>query len=187
MSGSLGGLGWGDLAAMFGHFMLLSLLTVGGAIAVAPEMSRYLVHEHGWLSDAQFTSSVALAQAAPGPNVLFVAVLGWDVAGPFGVLVSMVGILLPTSLLALWVWRWRSSRVDAPLVRAFTHGLAPLTVGLLFATSWILVEPFLGTVTSLHWPALALLLGGAGIMVRWKLNPLWLVAAGGAAGALGWV
>ena len=64
-----------DLPALFVHFLLLSLLAVGGAITTAPDMHRYLVTEHGWISDAQFTTSVALAQAAPGPNLLFVAVL----------------------------------------------------------------------------------------------------------------
>ncbi|HEV7913768.1 MAG TPA: chromate transporter, partial [Albitalea sp.] len=66
---------------MFGHFLLLSVLAVGGAITTTPEMHRYLVAEHHWMSDAEFTASVAIAQAAPGPNVLFVAVMGWNVAG----------------------------------------------------------------------------------------------------------
>ena len=73
-----------DLLALFGHFLVLSLLAVGGAITTAPDMHRYLVVDQRWLSDAQFTASVALAQAAPGPNVLFVAVLGWNVAGALG-------------------------------------------------------------------------------------------------------
>ena len=67
---------WVDL---FGHFASLSLLAVGGAITTAPDMHRYLVHQNAWLSDAQFSSSIALSQAAPGPNVLFVALLGWNV------------------------------------------------------------------------------------------------------------
>ena len=66
---------WLDL---FLHFASLSLLAVGGAITTAPDMHRYLVSEQGWLSEAQFTSSIALSQAAPGPNVLFVALLGWN-------------------------------------------------------------------------------------------------------------
>ena len=65
-----------ELLGLFGHFLLLSLLAVGGAITTAPDMHRYLVTQQHWLSDAQFTSSIAIAQAAPGPNVLFVAVLG---------------------------------------------------------------------------------------------------------------
>ena len=81
-----------DLLGLFGHFLLLSLLAIGGAITTAPDMHRYLVTEHGWITDGQFTTSVALAQAAPGPNLLFVAVLGWNVAGPLGALATMSGI-----------------------------------------------------------------------------------------------
>ena len=68
-----------DWLDMFQHFASLSLLAVGGAITTAPDMHRYLVDETHWLSDAQFTSSIALAQAAPGPNILFVALMGWNV------------------------------------------------------------------------------------------------------------
>ena len=77
------------------HFLVLRLLAVGGAITTAPDMHRYVVDERDWLSDAQFTASIAIAQAAPGPNVLFVAVLGWNVAGPLGALATMAGMLLP--------------------------------------------------------------------------------------------
>ena len=98
-----------DLIGLFGHCLMLSLLAVGGAITTAPDMHRYLVIEHGWLNDAQFTTSVALAQAAPGPNLLFIAVLGWNVGGPLGALATMVGILLPSTLLTLAVTRWTAS------------------------------------------------------------------------------
>ena len=73
-----------DWIGLFTHFTALSLLAVGGVITTVPDMQRYLVHERGWIGDGEFTASVALAQAAPGPNVLFVAVLGWNVAGAAG-------------------------------------------------------------------------------------------------------
>jgi chromate transporter len=66
-----------DWFALLAHFMSLSLLAIGGAITTAPEMHSYLVNDKAWLTDSQFTSSIALAQAAPGPNVLFIALLGW--------------------------------------------------------------------------------------------------------------
>jgi len=68
-----------DWLALFTHFLTLSLLAVGGAITTAPDMHRYLVTDQHWLTEVQFTSSIALAQAAPGPNVLFVALMGWNV------------------------------------------------------------------------------------------------------------
>ncbi|MEX8494051.1 chromate transporter, partial [Sphaerotilus sp.] len=133
-----------DLLQMFLHFALMSLLSVGGAITTAPDIHRYLVQEHHWLTDTQFTDSVALAQAAPGPNLLFIAVLGWNVAGMPGVVAAMTGILLPSSTIAWAVTRWGQRRPDHPAVRVFTSGLTPLTVGLLLSTGWVLSQPVLG-------------------------------------------
>jgi chromate transporter len=176
------GLGTADWLALFGHFLVLSPLAIGGAITTAPDMQRFVVGERGWLGDGEFSGSVALAQAAPGPNVLFVAVIGFNVGGLAGVLATMVGTLLPSSLLTLHAVRWGSSRREGRPVRAFTAGLAPVTIGLLLATSWILFEP-----TASH-PGAALLLA-ATLLVMWRTrwSPLVPIALGAVVGALGWV
>ena len=175
-----------DLFGLFTHFLVLSLLAVGGAITTVPDMHRYIVTEHHWLTDAQFTASIAIAQAAPGPNVLFVAVLGWNVAGALGTLATMTGILVPSTMLSLWATRWGSQRRETRGVRAFTAGLTPLTLGLLLATGWVLAEPYL--LNSAHrWGALALIVISVLVMLRTRLSPMWLVALGTGAGALGWV
>lgn len=179
-------LGAADLAGLFGHFLVLSLLAIGGAIATAPDMHRYVVLERAWLDDGQFTASVALAQAAPGPNLLFVAVIGWNIAGAAGVLVTMAGILIPSTTLTLLASRWARERRDTRGVRAFVAGMAPLTVGLLMATGWVLAEPFLrdpGT----RYGTLALLGASVAAMLRTRASPLLLMALGALAGALGWV
>ena len=171
-----------DLWAMCLHFMLLSLLAVGGAITTTPEMQRWVVGERGWLTDAQFTASVALAQAAPGPNLLFVAVIGWNVSGLAGVAATLSGSLLPSSVLALLATRWGSQRQDLLAVRAFKVGMAPLTIGMLLATGWVLTEPLRS------YPATALLVAVAvGFMLLTKLSPLWPIAIGAAVGAMGWL
>jgi len=161
--------------------MLLSFLAVGGAITTTAEMHRYLVIEHHWMTDAQFTASVAIAQAAPGPNVLFVAVMGWNVAGWLGALATMAGILIPSTALSLWATRWGASRRETRGVRAFTSGLAPLTIGLLLATGWVLAGPAAG-----HPGAVALVVATVVVMMRTRLSPMWAVAAGAIVGALGY-
>ena len=171
-----------DLLGLFAHFLVLSLLAVGGAITTAPDMHRYLVNDQHWITDSQFTASVALAQAAPGPNVLFVAVLGWNVAGPTGAAVTLLGIMLPSTTLALWATRWGAKRRDTLGVRAFTSGLAPLTIGLLLATGWVLTDPARGHAGLMVLVALTVV-----VMLPGKLSPIWMVAVGGLAGALGWV
>ena len=175
-----------ELFGLFTHFLVLSLLAVGGAITTVPDMHRYIVIQQHWLSDAQFTASIAIAQAAPGPNLLFVAVLGWNVAGPLGTLVTMTGILVPSTALSLWATRWGAQRRETRFVRAFTSGLMPLTLGLLLSTGWVLAEPYLRDPAQ-RWGALALIVISVLAMLRTRLSPMWLVALGCAAGALGWV
>ncbi|MBS0442627.1 MAG: chromate transporter [Proteobacteria bacterium] len=175
---------WPDLLALTGHFMLLSLLAIGGAITTASDMHRYVVAEHGWISDAQFTSSIAIAQAAPGPNVLFVAVIGWNVAGVAGMLATLVGTMLPSTLLVLAISRWAARRRESLAVRAFATGMAPLTLGLLLATGWVLAEPFV-RVPEQRIGALAVIAVTVVTMLKTRLSPIWLVALGAAVGALG--
>ncbi len=175
-----GALDGADYLALFGHFTLLSLLAIGGAITTVPDMHRFVVAGRHWLDDAQFTASVALAQAAPGPNVLFVAVIGFNVGGLAGVAATLAGSLLPSSVLSLAATRWGAARRESRFVRAFTGGLAPLTIGLLLATGWVLSEPARG-----HWGAVALVVATPVVMLRTKLSPMWPIAAGALVGALG--
>ena len=174
-----------ELLGMFGHFLLLSLFWVGGAISAAPDMHRTLVLDHHWMDDTTFTTSIALAQAAPGPNVLFVAVLGWNAAGPMGALATMTGILLPSTVLTLYVTRWGSARRETRGVRAFTSGLTPVTIGLLFATGWVLALPYVRE-PGHGWGAFGLIVATLLVMLRTRLSPMGLVGLGALIGALGW-
>ena len=180
---------WSDWLNVFGHYLLLSLLSVGGAISTSSDMHRYLVEQHHWLTDPQFNASIALAQSAPGPNVLFVALMGWNLglnAGGFGlalfgVLVTMVGILVPSTTLTFAAARWGHANRDLRAVRAFKQGMAPLVVGLLFATSWVLANG--NGDFSRRWPVWLLTAIMALIVWRTRIHILWLLAAGA---LLGW-
>ena len=170
------------LAGLFGHGLLLSLLSIGGAITVAPEMQRWLVTEQHWLSDTEFASSIAVAQAAPGPNALFTALVGYHVAGLAGAAALLIGILLPSSVLALGISRWGHTRADWRSVRAFKAGMAPITLALIAATGWLLATP-----PGVGPAALALTLAAALLAWRTRLHLLWLIGAGALLGALGLV
>lgn len=129
---------WALLGEVFARFLLLSLLATGGAISLAPEMHRFMVGDLRLLSDTQFTSSIAIAQAAPGPNILFVTVMGWQAAGPWGALAITVGVLAPSACLVVLVHRLSQANAKTIWVRAMKEGLAPVVIGLTFATGWIL-------------------------------------------------
>ena len=175
-----------DLLQLFLHFLALSLLAIGGAITTAPEMHRYLVTEQGWMTDTTFTNSIALAQAAPGPNILFVAVLGWNIAGPAGAAAAMAGIMLPSTTLVLIATRWARENRERLAVRAFSTGMAPLTLGLIVATGWLLAAPYLAAPEH-RLPTLVLIAITVALVLRTKLSLVWMMLGGGVAGALGWV
>jgi chromate transporter len=178
----------GDWLSLFGHYMLLSLMSIGGAISTTTEMHRYLVVEHHWLTQEQFNNSIAIAQAAPGPNVLFVALMGWNVglnAGSYtlafaGVAVTMLGILAPATTLTYMAARWGHQNRELLGVRAFKQGLAPVVVGLMVSVGVILAKA--GGNPAADWP-LWLVSGVAGLLIwRTRLHLLWLLAAGATIG-----
>ncbi len=195
------GFGYGNLLDLLGCFVTLSLLSVGGAITTVPEMHRYLVAQNPWLTDSQFSASIALAQAAPGPNVMFVAVLGWNVGmasgggpdnGPLpwalasaAMAVSMVGIIIPSTTLTFFAARWGQRNRERPEVRAFKQSMAPVVIALLVATGWLLTASH-GNVQQA--PLLWLLTVASALLV-WKtrIHLLWLIGAGALAGVLGLV
>ncbi|MGR2682075.1 chromate transporter [Chromobacterium haemolyticum] len=167
------------LLVLLWQFSLLSLVAVGGANVLIPELQR-LVMEQGWMSGREFAALFAIAQAAPGPNVLVVCLIGWQVAGVPGALVSMVGICGPSSVLSFYVARWWQRYQQAPLTRAIQRGLAPLTIGLVAASACLLSQAANASVG-------AWLLCGAVALAAWRttLNPLWLLSAGALLGGLG--
>jgi chromate transporter len=192
-----------DWLGLLTHFLSLSLLAVGGAITTAPDMQRYLVQEQRWLTDEQFTSSVALAQAAPGPNVMFVALMGWNVGmnaaagmgatigmgawamGLLGVFITMLGILLPSTTLTFAAARWGHKNRELRAVRAFKQGMAPIVIALLAATGWILATP--PTSVAPHWHLWLITAVAALVVWRTRVHLLWLLGAGGLVGWMGWV
>lgn len=190
-----------DWLNLFLHFASLSILAVGGAITTAPDMQRYLVVEKGWLSDEQFTSSIALAQAAPGPNILFVPLVGWNIglnaAGGLaagwvglayalaGVFVTLIGIMLPSSILTFTASRWGHRNRELRAVRAFKQGMAPIVIALLVATGWLLAANHKAEDHHLAlWATTAVT-----TVVIWKtrIHILWLLGAGAVAGWVGWI
>ncbi len=190
-----------DWLTLFTHFMSLSLLAVGGAITTAPDMHRFLVNDQHWLSDSQFTSCIALAQAAPGPNVLFVALMGWNVGintagglsagapavayGLLGMFLTMMGILLPSTTLTFVAARWGHQNRELRAVRAFKQGMAPIVIALLIATGWILASSHGSPIE--NWRPWLLTAVATVLVWRTKIHLLWLLGAGALLGVLGWV
>jgi chromate transporter len=180
--------------SLFGHFLLLSLLAVGGAITTAPDMHRFVVDTKGWLTDSQFNASIAIAQAAPGPNVLFIPLIGWQtglsMGGSFGsavagLMATFFGIMLPSSVLTYGATRWLHRNAEHIVARASKASLAPISIALLLSTAWLLTASH--NRATKDWPLWVLTAACLLIAWRTKTHLLWLLGAGAVLGALGLV
>jgi len=170
----------GTLIALGLIFGQLSLLAFGGGNTILPEMQRQVVEVHRWMSAQEFGALFALAQAAPGPNMMAVPLIGWHVAGWSGLLVSALAKFGPSSLLTgvvLGLWRRFRDRPWRKLVQA---GLVPMTVGLVAASAILIAES-----TTTGWITGAITAASALGMLRTKLHPLWLLGGGAVLGAVG--
>lgn len=171
------------LLTLSAHFAGLSLIAFGGASAVVPEMHRLVVEQQHWMSSKEFTDLFAIAQAAPGPNMMIVTLVGWHVAGLAGAILATVAFCVPGALLAYaMVHLWNRLR-DSPWRDHIQGGLLPVTVGLVASTAWLLANSAAGQ----SGLGIGIALGCAAIAWRSALNPLWLLAAGALLGATGWV
>ena len=161
-------------------FAVMSLFAVGGANSAIPEMHRVAVDVNHWLTDKQFTDVYAIAQLSPGPNVLIVTLIGYSVAGFLGALVATVAMCVPTAVLALIVSRFLTNASESRWPGIIQAALVPLSIGLMGASGFILARTSDRTVI-----AALVTIGAAVLASMTKLNPLWMLLAGGCLGFAG--
>jgi chromate transporter len=157
----------------------LSLVAIGGGNTILPALHDFVVEENGWMTGGTFAELFAIAQASPGPNILVVTLIGWQVGGLLGAFVATLAMCGPASLLAFAVARVAYRFTDEiwwPPVRA---GLASVTIGVVLAAAYILTRAADQT-----WLAYAVTGITAVVLLAARLNPLWLLAAGAAIGVL---
>ncbi len=168
-----------ELAIVFGQ---MSLLAFGGANSVIPEMQRQVVDVHHWMTPHDFAAMYALAQAAPGPNMMVVSLIGWRVAGVWGALVTTGSVLLPSSILTLLVAGVWYRFKDADWRKAVQAGLQPVTAGLIMASAALLIVS-----TTVDRTAGLVTVIACGLFLRSKLHPLMILGVAAVAGAVGLV
>ncbi len=186
----------GQYFDLFVHFFTLSMLAVGGALTTTSAMYHFLVDERGWLDSMSFTAAIITAQVAPGPNVMFVTLLGWQAAaglgaangqwwaGPLGMTIALLGTMLPSSTVTLLSLRWIHQHRHRWGVRALRAGLAPISLALLLCTAFTLLQ---GATANVAWGLRKTLLIATfalclWLVVRGKLHLLLVLLIGAAVG-----
>jgi chromate transporter len=169
-----------DTLNLFLRFFVLCTLAVGGLNTVMPGMFHYVVDEEGWLTARQFTDLYAIGQAAPGPNALWVTLIGLQIGSWQGALATTAAMLLPGIAFSLAMVTVQARNPNAPFAVAFRRGLAPIAIGLMFSSGWVLLRS-----AGHDWAGLVITFLTVAAILRTRLNPLILLAAGGLAGMAG--
>ncbi len=167
------------LLQLAGLFALLSLLSVGGGNGVIPDMQRAAVAVHHWMSDATFLDLFAISRASPGPGSLIVVLIGQQAAGLAGAAVAGLAMYLPSGLVVHVATRLWSRAAEASWRVTAERALAPVAVGLTYASGIALARSTESDVVSYAITAVSTV-----ILSRADVNPVFLLAAG-AAVALG--
>nr|MDP2192153.1 chromate transporter [Rhodoferax sp.] len=166
-----------DLFALFLHFLSLSVFATGGAMALASDMHRYVVDQHGYLTHTEFVNSIALGQAAPGPNIMFIIVMGWQVAGVQGALATTLGLSLPALIFPFVVSRLSRRAQFERTLKALQRGLGPVAIGLMASTCFLLVREAPGV-----WKGAAIIAATIAVLALTRVPPVLLIIAAGALG-----
>lgn len=164
------------------HLLVLSLVAVGGINVILPDLHRVAVLGEGWMTDEEFTTLFALAQAAPGPNMLFVTLIGWKVGGIPGGLAATAAMSGPAVILAYGMARLWLAWGHQPWFTALRNGLAPLTVGLIVASAALLT-----IAAASGWQSYAVTAVAAAIVIMTRVHPIIVLACAGALGVAGLV
>jgi chromate transporter len=173
-------IGTGALFSIALTFGWLSLFAVGGAAAAIPEIHRIAVDLNHWMTDTQFADAYAISQLSPGPNVLIVSLMGYQVAGIAGALVATVAMCGPTAAMAYTVSRLLHRAGSSPWPALIQKALVPVSIGLMAASGLVVAVAADGSVA-----AALLTLAAAVIAAITRVNPVWLLLAGGLLGLTG--
>jgi chromate transporter len=170
----------GTLVSLAAIFSQLSLLAFGGGNTILPEMQRQVVDVHHWMPASEFSALFALAQAAPGPNLMIVTLVGWHVAGWAGMLVTSVAKFGPSSLVTIVALHAWDRFKDRPWRRHAQSGLIPVTAGIVAASATLIAQA--SNPTAIAWAITAFT---AVMALKTRIHPLWLLAAGSLIGLTG--
>jgi len=160
-------------------FLKVGAVLYGGGYVLLAFLEQGLVRQHAWLTRQQLLDAVAIGQFTPGPVLSTATFIGYILGGVPGAAVATVAIFLPSffyvALLAPVLFRLRQSVWIAAFLDSVNVGAIALMAGVTFR---------LGVDALRGWPSWVVAVTALGVLLRWKVNPAWVVLGGGLAGLL---
>ncbi|MFO7675191.1 MAG: chromate efflux transporter [bacterium] len=170
---------WARAVELVLVFLKVGAVVFGGGFAAIPFIQHEVVDVRGWLTATEFLDGVALGQMTPGPVAITATFIGFRVLGLAGALLATVAVFLPSYLMLSGLIHVHRRIEHHPLVKGFLSGVMPAVTGMLLTATI-----FLGR-AALHGPASALVgLLSLALLLRFRLEPIWLVLGGALTGLL---
>ena len=166
-----------DLPRLFGAFLKIGTLLFGSGYVLLAFLKRDLVDTYGWLTEGQLLDAVAIGQVTPGPLFTTATFVGYLLRGVPGAVIATVAIFLPAFVFTAVLEPVIAKLRNRPSTAAALDGLNAAAVALMAGVTW-----FLGRDAVTGAPTALLAAGALLALLRWNVNPVWLMAAGAAAG-----
>ena len=163
------------LITLIGIFAPLSIVSVGGGMAVLPAMQHQLVDVKAWITANDFINFFAITRVAPGPGTMLATIAGWHVAGWWGALVATLAFYGPSSLMCMFAVGFSESYRDARWHKAAREGLAPLGIGLILSGVISVIR-----LSANHMPMVVTIVAAAAAAVWFPKMPTLLLLSAGA-------
>jgi chromate transporter len=161
-------------------FAKVGAVVFGGGFVMIPFIQREVVQHYGWLTQQQFVDAIALGQITPGPILISATFIGYKVQGLTGAVVATLAVFLPSFLMTALAARQLSRLRSNPRIAGFLRGVLPAVVAMLVMAAISIARSSLG----LDWPLLLLTLIALTLLVRFKVDAVYVVLGAGVVGFL---
>ena len=113
-------------------FFKIGAFTIGGGYAMLSLIEDEIVKKNKWLDHEEFLDGMAIAQSTPGVLAVNISlVTGYKIAGFLGMIVGMLGSVLPSFFIVLFLSQVLLAYGNHSLVVAIFNGVKPAITALI--------------------------------------------------------
>jgi chromate transporter len=168
-----------SLVRLFLSFLKIGAVVFGsGYVLLAFLRAEFIDHLH-WLTEKQLLDAVAVGQFTPGPVFTTATFIGYLVSGTPGAILATVGIFLPGFALVALSGPLLPRLRRSPLASVALDGVVVGSLALMAVVAWQL-----GRAAVVDWRTFIVLVAGAVLVLRFRVNSAWVIAG---AALIGWL
>lgn len=175
--------------SLFWCFLKIGLFSVGGGYAAMPLIQSEVVEKNGWLTAAQYSDLITIAEMTPGPIAVNTAsFVGVNLAGVPGALAATAGCIFPSLVIVSILFYIYNRYKKVSLMQGVLGGLRPAVTALIAAAgvslliSLVFPQGFI--LSAVNWAGLVIFAAAFFVLRKFKANPIIVMCACGAAGLL---